>query len=373
MANDAAWNGWKFQDFYFVINHPFIRIRAALGNFCFNTGSFLCYRLHKNPIRKSAIIISMKNNLSTPCKIIVILGPTASGKSELAVKLAKKYNGEIISADSRQIYKGLDIGSGKITKKEMQGISHYLLDIASPKRTFTVSQYQKLAKKSLQNIIKRGKIPIICGGTGLYIDALLYDYKFPAVPPQQKLRKQLDKKTTEELFERLKKLDPRRAENIDKNNRRRLIRALEIVLTTKKPVPIFNIFHDATPCGSDVVKAPYNILRIGIKKSPEELKKLIAARLKKRLRQRLIKEVKNLHYKTKLSWQRLDNLGLEYRYISRYLRNLITKEEMKKFILKESWQYVKRQMTWFKKNEKILWIENEKKAYKIAKDFLFNE
>ncbi|MEK7634419.1 MAG: tRNA (adenosine(37)-N6)-dimethylallyltransferase MiaA, partial [Patescibacteria group bacterium] len=161
-------------------------------------------------------------------KIIVILGPTSSGKSKLAIKIAKKYDGEIISADSRQVYKKLNIGSGKITKKEMEGIPHYLLDVTSPKRTFTVNQYQKLAKKALKKIIKKGKLPIICGGTGLYIDTLIYDYQLPQVPPQPKLRKQLEKKSTEELFGQLQKLDSRRAQNIDKHNRRRLIRALEI-------------------------------------------------------------------------------------------------------------------------------------------------
>ena len=185
----------------------------------------------------------LKKKLFRP-KIIVVLGQTASGKSEFAVKLAKKFNppvgGEIISADSRQVYKGLDIGSGKIIKKEMKGVPHHLLDITSPKRTFTVYQYQKLAKKALKDIIKRGKIPIICGGTGLYIDSIIYGIKFPEVPPNPKLRKKLEKRTTEELFKQLQKLDPRRAQNIDKYNRRRLIRALEIIITTSKPVPTLN-------------------------------------------------------------------------------------------------------------------------------------
>ncbi|MEK7163024.1 MAG: tRNA (adenosine(37)-N6)-dimethylallyltransferase MiaA [Patescibacteria group bacterium] len=330
----------------------------------------------------------MPNHLSTSHKIIVVLGPTASGKSELAVKIARKFNGEIISADSRQVYYGLNIGSGKVLRDKKipksyfyKEIPHHLLDVASPKRTFTVAQYQKLAKKALKEIIKRGKIPIICGGTGLYIDALIYDYQLPNVPPQPKLRKQLEKKLTEELFQQLQKLDPRRAKNIDKNNRRRLIRALEIILTTKKPIGILRQAQDK--------KSKYDFLKIGIKKSPEKLKKLITQRLKKRIKQGLIEEVKNLHQpfysapaegearqgrrgKQNLSWKRLDDLGLEYRYISRYLRGLISKKEMIEILKKEIWRYTKRQMTWFKKDKKIHWIESKKITFKFVKQFLKN-
>ncbi|MFH1346933.1 MAG: tRNA (adenosine(37)-N6)-dimethylallyltransferase MiaA [Spirochaetota bacterium] len=303
----------------------------------------------------------MINNLSKP-KIIVILGPTASGKSNLAVQLAKKFKGEIISADSRQVYKGLNIGSGKITKKEMQGIPHYLLDVASPKHTFTVSQYQKLAGKAIKKILKKGKIPIICGGTGFYIDALIYNYKLPEVPPQPKLRKELEKKSTDVLFKQLKKLDPVRAKNIDKFNKRRLIRALEIVLTTKKPVPI--LFTSLS--GS---KQNYDVLFIGTKKTQEELKKLIAKRLKKRLKNGMIEEIEKLH-KQGVSWERLESFGLEYRFIAKYLQNKINYEEMKNLIQKESEHYAKRQMTWFKRNKNINWIESYKQTGKLINNFL---
>ena len=299
----------------------------------------------------------MSTKISKP-KIIVILGQTASGKSELAVKIAQKFNGEIISADSRQVYKGLDIGSGKITKKEMRGIKHHLLDVANPKRIFTVSQYQKLAKKAIQQILKKWKIPIICGGTGLYIDSIIYDWQLPEVSPQPKLRKRLEKRTTEELFKKLQKLDFRRAKNIDKNNRRRLIRALEIVLITGKPVSSFQKISS------------YDVLLIGIKKSPEELRRLIKKRLLKRLRQGMIKEAKILHEKQKISWQRLDDLGLEYRYVSRYLRNIISRKEMIEAIERESWQYAKRQITWFKRDKNIYWIGRAGETFKLANDFL---
>ena len=305
-------------------------------------------------------------------KIIVVLGPTASGKSDLAVKLAKQFNGEIISADSRQVYKGLDIGSGKITKKEMRGIPHYLLDIASPKNRFTVAQYQKLAKKAIKKIIAKGKIPVICGGTAFYIYSLIYDWQLPEVPPQKKLRQKLDKKSVQELFEQLKKLNPQRARNIDKDNKRRLVRALEIILTTGKSVIILRQTQDK--------KSPYGFLKIGIKKPKKELQKLIKIRLEKRLKPRtrinsvrgkqgMIEEVKNLHGQG-LSWKRLDELGLEYRYISYYLRGLISKEKMIEILNQKIWQFSKRQMTWFKKDKDIKWIKSYKKAEKLTKNFL---
>ena len=307
-------------------------------------------------------------------KIIVILGPTASGKSDLAVDIAlwlgskqalKKFgmNGaEIISADSRQVYKGLDIGSGKITKKEMKGVPHYLLGAASPKRIFTVSQYQKIARKAVEKILKTGKLPIICGGAGLYIDSIIYGIKFPEVPPQKKLRKELEKLTTEELFKKLQKLDRKRAKSIDKHNRRRLIRALEIVTTTGKSVPLLPKNNPRD----------YAVLKIGVKKSPEQLKTLIAKRLKKRLKQGMVEEVKKLR-KQGLSWERLDNLGLEYRYVSRYLRGIISKKEIIETLQKEIWRYAKRQMTWFKKDPSIHWVSSAKKAGSLTREFLISD
>ncbi|MBI3638545.1 tRNA (adenosine(37)-N6)-dimethylallyltransferase MiaA [Candidatus Wolfebacteria bacterium] len=319
-------------------------------------------------------------------KIIVILGPTASGKSDLAVRVARRFDGEVISADSRQVYKGLDIGSGKVPRDKKnpksyipnskfyfyKGIRHHLLDVASPKQVFSVSQYQKLASKAIKDIIKRKKIPIICGGTGFYIDSLIYDYKLPEVKPDKKIRAELEKKSTEELFKQLKKLDPRRAKNIDRCNRRRLIRALEICLTTGKPTP--------SPADIRANQHVYqrklaSILKIGVKKPPEELKKMIYKRLIKRLNIGMIKEVKNLHEKQKISWKRLDDLGLEYRYVSRYLHGLIIKKEMIDSIQKESEKYAKRQMTWFKRDKNIIWInsntrEETRSVIKIVKKFL---
>ena len=323
----------------------------------------------------------MAKNLSSHRKIIVILGPTASGKSDLAVKIALRLNSkqtkrirgisgaEVISADSRQVYKGMDIGSGKITKKEMKGVPHHLLGVVSPKKTFTAAQFQKMAKKAVEKILKGKKVPIVCGGTGLYIDALIYNYQFPKIPPQAELRKKLEKFPTEKLFEQLTNLDPKRAKNIDRHNRRRLIRAIEIAKNLGR-VPELKKYSD------------YEVLKIGIKKSPGELEKLIEERLKKRLKIGMVKEVERLRDGSGLNpagkpsasyglnWKRLDGFGLEYRFISRYLRGLITKKEMEESIIKEGRHYAKRQMTWFKKDKRINWVDNAKAATKLVETFL---
>jgi len=291
-------------------------------------------------------------------KLIVILGPTSSGKSDLAVKLAKKFNGEIISADSRQVYKGMDIGTGKITKREMRGIPHYLLDVASPKRKFTVIQYRKLALEAINKIQRKNKIPFLVGGTGFYIQAVIDGILIPEVPPDWRLRKNLEKKPVEKLYQILKKLDPKRARAIDKQNPRRLIRAIEIIKKTKKPVPILK-----------KQSLPYPVLMIGIKKSFKELKKLIKKRLLKRLKQGMVSEVKKLR-KSGVSWKRLDEFGLEYRYLSRYLQGKLNKQDMIEKLQKESEHFAKRQMTWFKRDKRIKWVKNYNIADNLAKNFL---
>lgn len=304
-----------------------------------------------------------KSTLSKP-KLIVILGPTASGKSALAVAIARHIrskklapDAEILSADSRQVYKGLDIGSGKVTQHEMRGIPHHLLDVASPKRTFTVTRYQRLAKKAIADITKRHRIPILCGGTGLYIDAVTHDYILPDVPPQPALRKELERQSTEMLFSQLERLDPHRARHIDRHNRRRLVRALEIVLTTRSPIP---------PIGTS---SPYDLLMIGIARAPEELRALIESRLHKRIKAGMLKEVSNLHA-TGLTWTRLDSLGLEYRWVSRYLRGLVTKKTMVETLATETVQYAKRQMTWLRRDKNIHWVATEQEAIALVKKFM---
>jgi tRNA dimethylallyltransferase len=290
-------------------------------------------------------------------KIIVVLGPTASGKSALAVRLAKKINGEIISADSRQVYRDMNIGTGKITKREMRDIPHYLLDVVGPKKIFTVTEYRDLAQKVLEKILQKNKTPIVCGGTGFYIRALIDGLAIPEVAPDWKLREKLEKKSTKELSKILQKIDSKRAQNIDKNNPRRLIRAIEIVKKTKKTIPELKL-----------QPLPYPVLFIGVKKSDTDLKKSIAARLKKRLKQGMVNEVKKLR-QTGLSWKRLTSFGLEYKYLAFYLQKKINYQEMVNLLQKEIEHYARRQMTWFGKDKRINWIKNQKEAEKLATQF----
>lgn len=290
--------------------------------------------------------------------IIVILGPTASGKSEMAVRIAKKFNGEVISADSRQVYKGMDIGTGKITKKEMEGIPHHLLDVASPKRRFTVVQYRKLALKAIKEIFKKGKMPIIAGGTGFYINSLIDGLIIPSVKPDQSLRSRLEKLTTKKLFERLKKLDLKRAKNIDKNNRRRLIRALEIVIKSGKPIP-----------ETKKEPLPYPVLMLGIRRTKEKLAESIKKSLLKGLKEGMVEEVKKIR-KSGLSWQKLESFGLEYRWVARFIQKKASYGEMIEKLQKNIENFAKRQNTWFKKDKRIKWIEKREEAEKLISQHL---
>ena len=285
-------------------------------------------------------------------KLIVILGPTASGKSDLAVKLAQKFNGEVISADSRQVYRNMDIGTGKVTQKEMAGIPHHLLDVVSPKRRFTVVQYQKLAFQSINRILKRGKIPILCGGSPFYVYSVVEGWIFPKLKPDWKLRKKLEKESPEELLKILKKLDLKRSKTIEKKNKRRLIRAIEICKKLGK-VPKLK------------KEKKFNCLLIGIKKSKTELGKLIERRLLKRLKKGMIAEVKKLR-KSGVSFKRLEEFGLEYRFVALYLQKKINHKDIVEKLKKEIEKFSKRQMTWFKKDKRIHWTPPTHYPYKYA-------
>jgi len=283
-------------------------------------------------------------------KIIVVLGQTSTGKSDFAVEIAKEINGEIISADSRQVYKGMDLGTGKITKKEMCGVHHHMLDVTSPTKAFSVSDYKKLADKKIKEILKKEKVPIVCGGTGFYIDAIINDIILPEVPPNKKLREKLSSLSTVDLFNDLKKYDPIRALNIDPNNKVRLIRALEII-EALGTVPL--------PSPRQGLGEKFSVLKIGLTLSDTVLKERIYTRLLARIKKGMLKEIENLHKKG-LSWKRMEALGLEYRYGALYLQNKITKKEMIEKLNTETWHYAKRQKTWFKRDKDTIWIDPTK-------------
>ncbi len=290
--------------------------------------------------------------LSKP-KLIVILGPTATGKTNLAIKLAKKFNGEIVSADSRQIYKEMAIGTAKPTKKEMKAVPHHLIDFLALNKDFNVALYKEKAIKTIEKIYKKGKLPFLVGGTGLYIKSIVDNVDFPKVKPNKKLRKQLEKKNTKELFKIYKKLDSKGAELIDKNNKRRLVRAIEVCRITKKPFWIQRKKQASL----------FDILQIGIKLPKKELEKRISKRTDKMFELGLEKEVRKLTKKYGTS-PLLQTIGY-----SEWLENK-NKEEIKKDIKKHTIQFTKRQMTWFKKDKTINWIKNYSQAEKLIKAFL---
>ena len=292
-------------------------------------------------------------------KILVILGPTASGKSAFSVVLARKFNGEIISADSRQIYKGLNLASGKITLDEMRGVPHHLLDVSPINRIFTVEEFRKLTLKKIESTWKQGKLPIITGGTGFYIQAVIDNLEIPKVPPNQKLRDTLSKKSLEELGILLASMDMKRFESIDQKNPQRLIRAIEIA-TALGRVPRLK---------KKEIEA--DVLQIGIETENEVLKGNIEKRLNERFKKGMLEEIKMLHEQG-VPWKRLEELGLESRFIALYVQGNITEEEMKKKLFSESWKYAKRQRTWFRKDKRIKWftLKDRKKIEKEISVFL---
>lgn len=291
-------------------------------------------------------------------KLIVILGPTASGKTRLAINLAKKYQGEIICADSRSVYKGLDIGTAKPTKKEQKEIPHHLLDVVDPGKIFTVSQFQKLSERKIKEISKRNKTPFLVGGSGLYIDSIIFGLSIPEIAPDWKLRAYLNKLSLKDLYDQIAQKDPEFAKKVDKSNKRRLIRALEVI---KKTHQKFSHFRQKNP-------PKYPILILGIDIARPQLIKNIDKRINVRIKNGLIEEVRKLIDKG-VSPKWLDNLGLEYRYVSRYVLGKLSKKDAVDQLKIASHQFARRQMTWFRKNKKIIWIENQNQAEKIIEDF----
>ena len=290
-------------------------------------------------------------------KLIVILGPTASGKSSLAIKLAAKFKGEIMNADSRQVYREMNIGTGKTDSLDSK-IRHHLLDIIAPNKLFSLAQYQRLAILAIDDILRRKKVPIICGGTGLYIRAIVDNLDIPRVKPNIKLRQKLEKQTIAKLFSQLIKLDPITAKIIDQYNKRRLVRALEVVLTKQTS------FTDL----QKTKKLRYEVLQIGIKTDRQILRQRIEKRFNQMIKNGLIEETKKLLKKYPINLPSMSGIG--YLEISQYLAGEISLDEAINRAVARTYQYSKRQMTWFKKDERIKWVDSPRDAIKYSAIFL---
>lgn len=303
-------------------------------------------------------------------KLLVICGPTATGKTALAIKLAKKFNGEIVSADSRQVYKGLDIGTGKDLPKgaklqylwikkfgyyEMEGVKIWGYDLADPRHSFSVSQYIKFADRVISDIKKRGKLPILVGGTGLYIKGVIEGIPTAEVPKNNRLRKSLENKTVDELFEMLAKIDPLRAGGMnasDKKNPRRLARAIEVA--TWKVTYGEKEMED--------VKTDYDVLEIGLNADSKYIERKIDQRVTERFREKLKNEIASL-LKNHVGWKMQSMTSMGYRQWRDFFEGRISEVEAIDIWKNEENKYVRRQLVWFKKDKKINWFDIESEDY----------
>ncbi len=286
--------------------------------------------------------------------VYVIGGPTASGKSNLAVELAKRINGEIISADSMQIYKDMNIGTAKITPEEMQGINHYLIDFVSPDERYSVSSFKKDAEKAIEAILAKGKVPIIVGGTGLYIDSLILGIEFQDEKIDTEYRESLNKIAEEQglqkLYNMAQAIDPVAMKKISENDKKRIIRVLEIYHKTGKT-------KTEQELESRKSEIKYNYKVFAITMDRQVLYEKIEKRVDKMIEQGLIDEVQGILNKYQKFPTAMQGLG--YKEVVEYLENKTTKEEMVEKIKKETRHYAKRQLTWFRKNKNIIWLNGE--------------
>lgn len=287
-------------------------------------------------------------------KVIVICGPTTSGKTSISVELAKKIDGQIVSADSMQIYKDMDIGTAKITKDEMQGIKHYLINIVNPNQRYSVAQFKMDAEKAIEEIIKNGKVPIVVGGTGQYINCLVYNIEYNDIEIDYEYRKKLENivqtEGLERLYEEACKIDPEAMEKISKNDKKRILRVLEIYRQTGKTKTLLEI-------ESRKIEPMYEYKIFGINKERQILYEGINNRVDKMIEDGLISEVKSILDKYDEFPTAMQGLG--YKEVIEYLNNIISKGEMIEKIKRETRRYAKRQITWFKKIENIKWLDGE--------------
>ena len=273
-------------------------------------------------------------------KLIAVMGTNASGKSGLGIELAARYGGEVVSADSRQVFRGLDLGSGKITPEEAKGVPHHLIDVCEPGEFFSMADFQRLAYAAIDDILSRGKLPFLVGGTGLYVDAVIDGYELSEIEPDLELRAHLETFETPALYEMLKEKLP--DTQIDPKNRNRVMRALERLAADD--------YHPGR-------RSPrYEVLKLGVTWPREILKQRIDERLERRLRQGMIEEVKGL-MDAGVSTEFLTKLGLEYRYITEYLLGKWTYDQMLDELARAIKRFAKRQMTWFRKEENLHWLD----------------
>ena len=284
-------------------------------------------------------------------KVIVICGPTASGKTALSIQLAQKINGEIISSDSMQIYKNMNIGTAKPDQQEMQGIKHYLLDFVEPNQRYSVADYKKDAENAIEDILQKGKVPIIVGGTGLYVDSLIYGIEYPNIEFDENYRKELERRVEKEglekLYEEARKIDPQAMEKISRNDQKRILRVLEIYNATGKTKT-----EQEIESRKNEVKYDYRVFAINMDR--EKLYDRINKRVDIMIQKGLIEEVENLLKKYNEFPTAMQGLG--YKEVVEYIQGKVLKEDMIENIKRESRRYAKRQITWFKKNKQTIWI-----------------
>lgn len=303
---------------------------------------------------------NMRSISRSSITLICIVGPTASGKSSLAIELARKYNGEIVSADSRQVYTSLDIGTGKVTKAERRRVQHHLLDIFKPGTQCTLARFKKLADTAIFDIYSRGKVPIVVGGSSLYITAVIDNYVIPPVKKNARLRRELERTPPEELLRELQSIDPETFARIDTHNTRRVIRAIEVTRLSGTP------FSQQQQRGNDV----YQTLMFGISCDREKLYKKIDERVESRLRRGMIREVAKLKEQG-VSSHWLESLGLEYRFINIYLSGRDHSKKMRdemvqrlKFAIHD---FARRQLVWLRRDQRIVWVHSQKEVERYVK------
>lgn len=295
-------------------------------------------------------------------KIITVVGPTASGKTALGIALAKEFEGEIISADSRQIYRGMDIGTAKPSPEEFSAVPHHLINIKSPNEDYTVAEYKTDAIAAINDVLKRGKLPILVGGTGLYIKTVLENLDIPKTQTNPELRAQIEQEIADDglaaVFKKLVKLDPEAAYVVDPKNPRRVVRALEVAITTGEPFTAQRKKHDPL----------FDPLVLGINPPAEILRERIDQRVDAMMYDGLVEETAILTKEYGQSPVAFDAIG--YREIIAFLNGTLTQSEAAAAIKMNTWHYAKRQMTWFKKDKTIHWIENKREAECIVRIFL---